>query len=227
MILFISQGTIYSTRHLAMLKAVGWKLVYVKPRRFPGTVKPRLVDGLIKLYAWNLTQYKMIATFDADAVVIGSIEEPFKYLHLKLHFNAGILFFRPSVHHYRELIRYSSNRSYYTLDYPQQNLLNRYFHNQWTPLPIKFNLISHLHLKYPSWFDYKNDIRIIHFAGAHKPWNTPFNITNLKLDFNLLWRRYGENLLCGYNWTKSDFLVPDTLKDLKDLPILDEILGKT
>ncbi|CAF3297375.1 unnamed protein product, partial [Rotaria sp. Silwood2] len=80
MILFISQGTIYSTRHLAMLKAVGWKLVYVKPRRFPGTVKPRLVDGLIKLYAWNLTQYKMIATFDADAVVIGSIEEPFKYL---------------------------------------------------------------------------------------------------------------------------------------------------
>ncbi|CAF4297501.1 unnamed protein product, partial [Adineta steineri] len=38
---------------------------------FPGTVIPRLADGLIKLYAWNMTQYSTILVLDADVMIIG------------------------------------------------------------------------------------------------------------------------------------------------------------
>ncbi|CAF3971253.1 unnamed protein product, partial [Adineta steineri] len=80
MILLIPKGSLNDDRHIAMIKTIGWKLMYVTRMSYPGKVNPQLVDGLVKLHAWNMTQYDIILTLDADAMIVGSIEEPFEQM---------------------------------------------------------------------------------------------------------------------------------------------------
>jgi hypothetical protein len=246
MILLIPTGAINDIHHIAMLRAIGWTLTYVKPIPFPDKVRPRLVDGLVKFYAWKLTQYDIIATLDADTVLTGSIEEPFQQMRknssipilavdhavkpfkyrkkLRFYFNAGVLLFRPNIHHFNELIRLSANRSYYNLDLPQQNLLNKYFQTQWVALPMAFNMHDQLNRSHPLWLANKNNSRIIHYAGASKPWHHIKDKKNLKLDTFLIWSRYFANLIHENNWKKQDFLVPSASKELQKIFINSDLI---
>ena len=193
MILLIPEKAINNTHHLAMLKRMGWRLLYVKPMSFPDKVQARLADGLVKLYAWKLTQYNIIAVLDADTMLIDSIEEPFRLLRVNSSisllaatnpslyhddkqepnamFNAGVLFFRPAIHHFDNLVTLSRNKSYYNLYLPQQNLFNNYFRYQWTNLSMAYNLQNNVNAKRTIWVDEQNRARIVHFAGGIKPWH--------------------------------------------------------
>ncbi|CAF1017487.1 unnamed protein product [Adineta steineri] len=230
MILLIPKGSLNDDRHIAMIKTIGWKLMYVTRMSYPGKVNPQLVDGLVKLHAWNMTQYDIILTLDADAMIVGSIEEPFEQMRtnstiqmlavddagipssyrkeLRSYFNSGVLFFRPNSTHFTELVHLSANKSFYDLKYPQQNLLNKYFHDHWIPLPPIFNMLDHLNGKHHVWNNQTNNSRIIHFAGSRKPWNGIRRIKKNQLDTDRMWRQYFATLVTENGWRKDDFLVP-------------------
>jgi hypothetical protein len=241
MILLIPIGAINDTRHIAMLRAIGWTLMYVKRVPFPDKVHPRLVDGLVKLYAWKLTQYDIIATLDADTMLTGSIEEPFEQMYKNssiqmlavdalmiirkyskegnVYFNAGVLFFRPNIHHFNELMRLSTNKSYYNLTFPQQNLLNTYFQGQWIGLPMAFHMYYQLERSHPLWLANKNNSRIVHYAGPYKPWYVKNNKKEVELDTDLIWYRYFANVIYENGWKKQDFLVPSASDELQQFII--------
>lgn len=71
---------LFHTHRLDMLEKIGWKIAYLKPIQVPGRVIERYTHTLLKLHAWNMTEYDAIAIIDADAMLIGSIEEPFRFL---------------------------------------------------------------------------------------------------------------------------------------------------
>ncbi|CAF1348843.1 unnamed protein product [Adineta steineri] len=230
MILLLPKGSLYDERHLAMLKTIGWKLMYVKRLSFPGKVLPQLVDGLVKLYAWNMTQYDAIVTLDADTMIVGSIEEPFQQMRinstiqmlavddpgvspsdrkgLRSYFNGGVLFFRPNSTHFNELVHLSANKSYYGLKYPQQNLLNKYFRDRWIPLSPIFNMLDLFNGQHHMWNNRLKNLHIIHFAGSQKPWNVIRRIRKKQLDTDIIWRRCFATLITENGWREDDFLVP-------------------
>ena len=230
MIVLIPSGGIFDSRHIAMIQIIGWTVKYVKRIPYPGKVHPQLINGLLKLYAWNMTQYDIIATLDADSMIVHSIEEPFQQMRtnsdiqmlavddagipssyrkeLRSYFNSGVLFFRPNTNHFTQLVHLSSKKSYYDLTYPQQNLLNKYFRDQWVQLPSAFNMLEHLNGKHPIWVNQTENLRIIHFAGSHKPWDALHSTKRKKFNADLIWRRFFTILVTENGWQKEDFLVP-------------------
>lgn len=236
----IPHGTLNNTHHRSMLKQVGWKIINVKRMSFPSRVTPRLVDGLVKLYAWNMTQYTTIATLDSDTMLLGSIEEPFETIRdnsdiqmlavnnlflgrRKLYqkwknkyFNTGVLFFGPKMIHFENLIRFASNKSYYELSTPQQNLLNTYYLNQWHELSMIYNLLDYIPHNDSLYKDHWNkNTRIVHFAGYRKPWQ--LNIKNKTRimptsDAERVWHSIFSEMVNTYGWTKEDFLRRDASK---------------
>ena len=248
-------GTINDARHLSMLTQIGWTIIVGKRTSFPGKVIPRLKDGLVKLHAWNLIQYRIVATLDADIMLTGSIDEPFQHLrqhpftemlgvndpyltnsasfiHWKgQYFNSGVLFFRPSADHYLQLVQHSSNTSYYDLQYPQQNLLNTYYRNHWQEISPIFNFPDYLHVtdalrnKYP-----EISRRIIHFAGDIKPWYSDPNETKQSVritEATTTWRRTAIEMMVEYGWTKYDFGISRTFLDLCRDPHFQKLLNAT
>ena len=120
---------------------------------------------LAKLYAWNL-DFSQVAIIDSDALVIGPLTEAFSLLRLSSssirlaaalaptkpiptefvtdkfagHFNAGVLFIKPSQEHYDALVKHSQDKSYYRLELAEQNLLNEYYGGRFLGLPSTYNL---------------------------------------------------------------------------------------
>ncbi|CAF1515637.1 unnamed protein product [Adineta steineri] len=127
---------------------------------------------------------------------------------LRSYFNSGVLFFRPNSTHFTELVHLSANKSFYDLKYPQQNLLNKYFHDHWVPLSPIFNMLDHLNGKHHVWNNQTNNSRIIHFAGSHKPWDMLHRLKPNQVDTDRMWRQYFATLVTENGWRKDDFLVP-------------------
>ncbi|CAF1048349.1 unnamed protein product [Adineta steineri] len=240
MIALIKHDSINDKHHLKMLEEIGWKLIYVDSLSFPGTVIPRLADGLIKLYAWNMTQYSTILVLDADVMIIGSIEEPLRIMRrnkdipllavnfpfsanksenktfLTSYFNAGVLFLRPNAEDYKKLIHLSSINTYYHLKYPQQNLLNTYFLGRWLALSIIYNYTHRNSI----WITQKNNIRIVHFAGKQKPWqklnNTNYNDNDqLWHETDFIWQKLFADMIYQYGWQKHHFLSHNASQELR------------
>jgi len=142
-----------------------------------------------------MTEYDAVAIIDAEAMLIDSIEEPFRLLRANMNisllavydpvenelksrdkskhscFNSGILFLRSNTQHFKELICLSMDTTYYDLKLPDQNLLNNDHYNQWVELPMIYNLIVNLlDEHFISKHDRNNVTRIVHFASHPKPW---------------------------------------------------------
>ncbi|CAF1077003.1 unnamed protein product [Adineta ricciae] len=231
MIALIKHGLILDEQHRRMLEDVGWKLIEATTFSFPGTVIPRLIDGLLKLHVWSMTQYARIAVLDADAIVTGSIEEPFKFMrsnmdipllavnylfcpkvlekktYMTAYFNAGVLFLRPNIEHYEALINLSSKQGYYHLKFPQQNLLNTYFLGKWLGLSVIYNYVH----RNAVWFTDMDSIRIVHYAGTPKPWEK-IDGTQVKSsgvlwpEGDLIWQKFFVNMTREYGWKKHHYL---------------------
>jgi hypothetical protein len=61
-LVFIPHNGIKEHRHFEMLRAVGWTPILVNAIPLPGSTDWKFVDMLVKLYAWNLTQYSLVGS---------------------------------------------------------------------------------------------------------------------------------------------------------------------
>jgi lipopolysaccharide biosynthesis glycosyltransferase len=109
---------------------------------------------------------------------------------IRSYFNSGVLFFRPNNHHFTRLVHLSSNKTV-------------------------FNMLEYLTGKHSIWLDQTENLRIIHFAGSHKPYGALHSTNEKKFNANLIRDRFFTTLITEKGWRKEDLLVPLVLKTLR------------
>ncbi|CAF4881583.1 unnamed protein product [Rotaria sp. Silwood1] len=105
-------------------------------------------------------------------------------------FNSGVFVYRPSKETFIKLMLFASEKNA-SFDGGDQGLLNEFFSN-WRSsdisrhLPFIYNVTSNAFYSYlPAVTKFRNEIRVIHFAGSLKPWNLTYNPLNEELSGNL------------------------------------------
>jgi len=149
--------------------------------------RPDLSVTFTKLHCWRLTEYKKCVFMDADTMVIRNIDDLFDRSELSAApdagwpdcFNSGVFVFEPSEQTYKNLL--STALSLGSFDGADQGLLNLYF-SSWSTtdinkhLPFTYNVVSQSFYSYlPAFKQFYNDIKVVHFIGAVKPWHQPYN----------------------------------------------------
>lgn len=124
---------------------------------------------------------------DADTMVIRNIDDLFDRSEFSAApdagwpdcFNSGVFVFEPSEQTYSNLV--STALSLGSFDGADQGLLNLYF-NKWSTedinkhLPFTYNVVSQSFYSYlPAFRQFYNDIKVVHFIGAVKPWHQGYN----------------------------------------------------
>jgi len=135
---------------------------------------------------------------DADVVVLRDIDDLFEREELSAApdagwpdcFNSGVFVYRPSKETFNKLVQFASQQ-HSSFDGGDQGLLNAFFSN-WNSadisrhLPFTYNVTANTFYSYvPAVTKFRNDIRVIHFAGALKPWQLTYNPQNEQLSGNL------------------------------------------
>ena len=153
-----------------------------------------------KLRLWGLTQYAKVIFIDADAVVVGPLEDLLERPAFAAApdmggldlFNAGVLVADPSAAVLQDMLGKLETLSAY--DGSVQGFLNAYFPDWYTGppeprLPTRYN-VPYLHYSYrPSWDQLSLDIRVIHLLGAFKPWQEKIPLVR-RLFFRLFFKRH-------------------------------------
>ncbi|XP_033207863.1 titin isoform X2 [Belonocnema kinseyi] len=144
--------------------------------------RPELGITFTKLHCWRLTQYTKCVFVDADALVIRNCDELFERDEFSAApdvgwpdcFNSGVFVFKPSQETYDALVEFATAKG--SFDGGDQGLLNMYF-SDWAQkdiskhLPFIYNMCSTATYSYlPAFKQFGEDVRIIHFIGATKPW---------------------------------------------------------
>ncbi|XP_052739455.1 uncharacterized protein LOC112050198 isoform X2 [Bicyclus anynana] len=156
--------------------------------------RPELGITFTKIHCWNLTQYEKCVFLDADTLIIQNCDELFEREELSAApdvgwpdcFNSGVFVFSPSVDTFSNLITFASERG--SFDGGDQGLLNSYF-SDWARgdinkhLPFLYNVTSAAFYSYiPALKHYGQNLKIIHFIGAAKPWLQQFNWQSRSVD---------------------------------------------
>ncbi|CAK1601733.1 unnamed protein product [Parnassius mnemosyne] len=156
--------------------------------------RPELGITFTKIHCWNLTQYEKCVFLDADTLVVQNCDELFDRKELSAApdvgwpdcFNSGVFVFRPSAETYSSLITFAQERG--SFDGGDQGLLNSYF-SDWAHgdinkhLPFLYNVTSAAFYSYlPAFKQYGQNLKIIHFIGAAKPWLQHFNWESRNVD---------------------------------------------
>ncbi|XP_045776372.1 glycogenin-2-like isoform X7 [Maniola jurtina] len=156
--------------------------------------RPELGVTFTKIHCWNLTQYEKCVFLDADTLIVQNCDELFEREELSAApdvgwpdcFNSGVFVFRPSAETFSNLITFASERG--SFDGGDQGLLNSYFSN-WAQsdiskhLPFLYNVTSAAFYSYiPALKHYGQNLKIIHFIGAAKPWLQHFNWQSRSVD---------------------------------------------
>ena len=140
-----------------------------------------------KLHCWRQTEYKKCVFMDADTMVVQNIDDCFNRSELSAApdagwpdcFNSGVFVFEPSEQTYENLLSTALNLG--SFDGADQGLLNQYFSNWSTEdinkhLPFTYNVVSQAFYSYlPAFKQFYNDIKVVHFIGAVKPWHHAYN----------------------------------------------------
>ncbi|XP_050342906.1 titin isoform X7 [Nymphalis io] len=149
--------------------------------------RPELGITFTKIHCWNLTQYEKGVFLDADTLVVQNCDELFDREELSAApdvgwpdcFNSGVFVFKPSAETFSNLITFASERG--SFDGGDQGLLNSYF-SDWAHgdinkhLPFLYNVTSAAFYSYlPALKHFGQNLKIIHFIGAAKPWLQQFN----------------------------------------------------
>ncbi|CAF3560940.1 unnamed protein product [Rotaria socialis] len=160
--------------------------------------RPELGITFTKINCWLLEQYSKCVFLDSDCVVLRQIDDLFEREELSAVpdagwpdcFNSGLFVYRPSKETFRKLIKYASEKDA-SFDGGDQGLLNEFF-SSWGSsdisrhLPFVYNVTSNAFYSYlPAVTRFRNDIRIIHFAGTLKPWHLTYNPKDEQLSGNL------------------------------------------
>lgn len=167
--------------------------------------RPELGITFTKIHCWNLTQYEKCVFLDADTLVVQNCDELFEREELSAApdvgwpdcFNSGVFVFRPSGDTFSNLVKFASERG--SFDGGDQGLLNSFF-SDWAHgdinkhLPFLYNVTSAAFYSYlPALKQYGQNLKIIHFIGAVKPW------------------------LQQYNWESRSVQAPEHLKEFLQL----------
>jgi glycogenin glucosyltransferase len=160
--------------------------------------RPELGVTFTKINCWLLEKYTKCVFLDSDVVVLQNIDDLFEREELSAApdagwpdcFNSGVFVFRPSKETFTKLAQFASQQEA-SFDGGDQGLLNAFFSN-WRSsdisrhLPFTYNVTSNTFYSYvPAVTQFRNDIRVIHFAGALKPWQLTYNPQNQQLSGNL------------------------------------------
>lgn len=156
--------------------------------------RPELGVTFTKLNCWLLTQFSKCVFLDADCLVLKNIDDLFEREELSAApdagwpdcFNSGVFVFRPSKETYRRLMLFASQRGA-SFDGGDQGLLNEFFSDWRTSnidrhLSFTYNVTSNAFYSYlPAITRFRNDVRVVHFAGSMKPWQLTYNTDNEQL----------------------------------------------
>lgn len=140
-----------------------------------------------KIRCWTLTHYTKCVFLDADTLVIQNCDELFNREELSAApdagwpdcFNSGVFVFRPNLNTYKELVNHSTVTG--SFDGGDQGLLNTYFSDWATKdisrhLPFTYNMVASATYSYlPAYKQFGQQVKIVHFIGAVKPWLISFD----------------------------------------------------
>jgi len=146
--------------------------------------RPELGMTFTKLACWRLTRFKKAVFMDADTLVMQPIDDLFDREEFSAApdvgwpdcFNSGVFVFRPSQDTYERLVQFALSSG--SFDGADQGLLNAFFKDWVTDpskrLPFTFNVAfaaAHFYSYLPAFVRFKDEIKVIHFLGAMKPWS--------------------------------------------------------
>lgn len=149
--------------------------------------RPELGITFTKLHCWRLTQFRKCVFLDADCLVLKNVDDLFERDEFSAAadvgwpdcFNSGVFVYRPSLNTYLQLLDFALTRG--SFDGGDQGLLNSYFCNWSTGessrrLPFVYNMTTNVSYSYqPAYKQFQDNIKIVHFIGANKPWYLTFN----------------------------------------------------
>jgi len=141
--------------------------------------RPDLLYTFTKIHLWRLVQFRKIVYIDSDVVALRAPEELFDVeeefaaapdVGWPDAFNTGVMVISPNMGDYWALKRLASAGD--SFDGADQGLLNQYFeHRPWKRLSFAYNCAPSANYQYePAYRYFKRDIKLVHFIGAHKPW---------------------------------------------------------
>lgn len=136
-----------------------------------------------KIRCWTLTQFSKAVFLDADTLVLHNCDELFDREEFSAApdagwpdcFNSGVFVFRPNLDTYRQLLEHAATAG--SFDGGDQGLLNTFFSSWATKdianhLPFVYNVVSSAVYSYrPAFKRFSQDVKIVHFVGAVKPWD--------------------------------------------------------
>jgi len=140
-----------------------------------------------KIGCWTLTQYSKCVFLDADTLVLMNCDELFDREEFSAApdagwpdcFNSGVFVFRPNLNTYKELVQLAVTTG--SFDGGDQGLLNTFFsswaHKDITKhLPFTYNMVASATYSYlPAFKRFGQNVKIVHFIGAAKPWFVSFD----------------------------------------------------
>ncbi|XP_034479887.1 glycogenin-1 isoform X4 [Drosophila innubila] len=149
--------------------------------------RPELGVTFTKLHCWRLVQFEKCVFLDADTLVLKNCDELFERDELSAApdvswpdcFNSGVFVFRPNVETFNKITDYAVQHG--SFDGGDQGLLNQYFADWATAdikkhLPFVYNVTAYASYCYlPAFKQFRDKIKILHFAGKLKPWLIQFN----------------------------------------------------
>lgn len=145
--------------------------------------RPELGPTFTKIRLWQQTQFKKVVFLDADTLVLRNIDDLFERPEFSACadagwpdcFNSGVFVAEPNEATFQKLLQYASEHG--SFDGGDQGLLNGFFSNWSTApsqhrIPFTYNLTINASYSYaPAFARFQNDVKVVHFIGAHKPWN--------------------------------------------------------
>ncbi|GAA6057135.1 hypothetical protein JCM3770_004839 [Rhodotorula araucariae] len=136
-----------------------------------------LAATLTKLHLFRLTQYEKVVFLDADTLVLRPLSHLFALPHRLAAapdqgwpdaFNSGVLVATPSLETFDALMDMMRSRG--TWDGGDQGLLNDFFPD-WHRLSFTYNVTPSAYYTYaPAYKRHGQDVAVLHFIGADKPW---------------------------------------------------------
>lgn len=172
--------------------------------------RPELAVTYTKILLWNLTQYSKLIYLDADTLPVQELDHLFD-VSIDDHevaaspdagwpdiFNSGVLVLKPSVKTFSDLVTASTSTASdgpgASFDGADQGLLNEHFNiksggKHWKKLPFIYNVTPNASYQYtPAYDRFEKDIKLIHFIGSIKPWNSEnFFFQGKSDDIHKLW----------------------------------------
>jgi len=150
--------------------------------------RPDLGVTFTKLHCWRLVQFTKCVFLDADTFVLHNVDDLFGRDEFSAAadvgwpdcFNSGVFVYRPSLETYSKLLTLALEHG--SFDGGDQGLLNLYF-DKWSVseaskrLPFIYNMTTNVSYSYaPAYKKFSENVKIVHFIGAQKPWYYTYNL---------------------------------------------------